>query len=68
MGKAPFGARQNAAAQRALDRCWYCPEPVAFASSMCLRHLLAHRVRSRHRSGAQPWRPGGRGRPPAETW
>lgn len=44
--------------------CSQCDAPRLTGSAMCEAHLLAFRARNRLAKGCQPWRPGGRGRPP----
>ncbi|MCC6833047.1 MAG: hypothetical protein IT200_17070 [Thermoleophilia bacterium] len=54
---------------RSLGLCVHCGAARCPGSTVfCERHLLENRVKSRLRNrrlqGCQPWRPGGRGRPP----
>lgn len=53
--------------RRVKGLCWFCAVVPFGGSSMCERHLKKHRERRRRQTASDPWRHGGRGRPPVET-
>jgi hypothetical protein len=60
------GASASAVAmarRRLAGSCQYCQRP-ATAGIFCDRHYKRVNASRRKRSGAKPWRPGAKGRPP----
>ncbi len=49
--------------QQAMGKCVICGEPVV-RGVRCRTHLLAARKYARLSKGCQPWKKGGKGRPP----
>lgn len=54
-------------AHRLEGRCELCGRPPFLTGVLCYQHCLRRRLNSRRRVGAQPWHPGGPGRPPVEA-
>ena len=59
-------SRQLVYQQRRLEEgaCRQCGQDRDDDTVMCDRCLVLNRERMRERTGSQPWRPGGPGRPP----
>ena len=50
--------------RRLAGLCRYCDSPALAGLTLCAVHRTQRNSTSRQRAGAQPWKPGGRGRPP----
>ena len=57
-------------AQLAKGNCWVCGKPRTGHNRFCDHHAKLHRAYDRKRKrkigNFNPWKPGGRGRPPIE--
>lgn len=54
------------ARRRALGLCRYCKSQALAGMTLCEAHRTQRTASDRTRKGAQPWKPGGRGRPPKQ--
>jgi hypothetical protein len=53
--------------RRLAGLCRYCDEPALDGLTLCSAHRTQRTITGRARAGTQPWKPGGRGRPPINT-
>jgi len=63
--KEPSRQRQWQIRQNAAGKCMYCSDPL-LTSTCCEKHAVIRRERIRNLHGHQQWKPGSRGRKPAE--
>ena len=47
--------------------CAQCSQPRCLGTTLCKVHLKKYRLSKRKSQGFKPWKPGGKGRPPAHA-
>jgi hypothetical protein len=47
--------------------CAQCSQPRCLGTTLCKAHLKKYRIAKRKSQGYKPWKPGGKGRPPANV-
>jgi hypothetical protein len=50
-----------------LGLCVQCSQPRYLGTTFCKVHLKKDRISKRNSLGFKPWKPGGKGRPPANS-